>query len=228
MAQRPRLKIALRLVQLFLGFGLVAAAQSLVVSVSPTTIPSTGGFATVTISFQDASPTANVTALQWVTSFGPALNVSTGVPTTVQNSKPVSCPTPGCISAGTASTNLNVTAFAAGPVATYPITINSGASGQLTLTLTSVAGASTSGVMVPMTVVPTKLSITSQYDLTGDGVVDGQDVAVAVQIASKTITGGLTQCTGPFSQVKLGDGSPGACSIAALVQVLRAATGIIQ
>ena len=195
-----------------------AAGQSLNVSVSPAAVYP-GGTAVATLTFADATPSANIAGVEWTLSL-PA-GVTAGTPAagaaTTGTSKVISCNQLECIDVGS-GTPLNVTAIAGGVVATIPLTVPAtAAAGPGAIALSSALAANTSGVAVPMTTSAATLTVLSRYDLNSDGVVDGADVQIALNEAL-----GASPCTAPFSLVD------GKCGPAGAVLEILAALGLVH
>jgi hypothetical protein len=157
-------------------------AQSVTVSVSPASISSAGGTATLTLTFADASPSVNMAGVQWTLTPPSGATIGTPAAGAASTGKVISCGTGSfaalCVDAGTGTT-LNAMAMSSGILATLPVTIAAGVtSGPLSFALTGLLGANTAGSAVTLTTTAAILTITSKYDLNGDGLVNSADVQI--------------------------------------------------
>lgn len=195
-------------------FCLTLHAQQLNLSLNPATVQS-GGTTTATLTFQDTSPTDNITAVQWNAAL-PA-GVSFGVAATVVANKSTTCNGTECVLAGTPdpTTHLvNVTPLVSGAVVTFPVTVTA-KPGTAMLTLQGLSAANNLGSAVAITSTGATLTITgSKYDLDGNGAVDYNDAVVALRQVL-----GLVACTNANF---LNDG----CMADDLVLELRAVLGL--
>lgn len=213
-----------KLIVLFFPF-LLAAAQSLSLSVSPASVYA-GSSSTVTasITFTDATPSANIAGLSWVLGLPAGLTMGVGTVgasgTAAQKVLTSNGTTSILIgSDGTGSSfALNQNAFTTGVIATFPVTVSTSSTpGTATLNLTTPTAASAPGALVVITATGATLTILSQYDLNGDGSVTYQDVSIML---TDFLTG---SCTGQAA--KVGDGH---CNISDVQLEIRAALGLIQ
>ncbi len=206
--------------RILIGFLLCGAAfaQSIALSVSPASVPA-GGTATLTLTYTDASPSANLAGLEWT--FAPPTGATQGTlapgAATTAAAKVISCGTAACIDAGTGPT-LNANVIASGVLATIPITVTAGTgAGPLSLALTGVQGATSAGLVAAVTTTAATLTVLSKYDLNGDGVVNSADVQIMLGEAE---TG---TCTAPSTGV--GDGK---CDVSDVVLEILASLGVIH
>lgn len=204
-------------------FSLPLLAQSVTLTVSPANV-APGGTAVLTLTFTDTSSGSSMAGAQWtltpptgVTLAAPALGAaSTAASKVIQCGSGVFAAL--CLDAGIGPT-LNANVIGAGVLATYTVTVSATATaGPIPFGLTGLLGAnSTSGSAIAITTTGASLTVTSKYDLNGDGVVNSADVQIMVADY-------LTQtCTGAAAAV--GDGK---CDITAILQEILAATGVIH
>jgi hypothetical protein len=204
---------------LFLISALIAGAQTVALSLSqPSGLP--GSTPTLSITFTDASPSANISAFEWTLSLpaGFTAGAPTQGPVSTAGQKVLTCSGLVCVDVGSdgGTVALNNTAYGSGVVATVPLTIStSAATGSASISAALVAVNAGGSVVTVPTPAPVTFAVLSIYDLTGDGVVNASDVAAAIQ---ELLAG---QCTSPFSLV--GDGK---CNLADVVMVLRVALGL--
>ena len=198
-------------------------AQSVALTVTPQKLAS-GGTAVLTLTFTDSSSSSGMAAAQWTltppagaTLAAPALGAAS-----TAAGKVIQCGTGSfaalCLDAGIGST-LNANIIGSGVLATYAVTVPAGtAPGPIPLGLTGLLGANaTAGSAVALATTGTTLTVTSIYDLNGDGVVNSADVQIMVT-AFQTPT-----CTGAAAAV--GDGK---CDITGVMQEILAALGVIH
>jgi hypothetical protein len=214
----------MKLALLFFPF-LLAAAQSLSLSVSPASVYAGSSTpVTASITFTDASPTANIAGFGWTLTLPTGLTAGAGTVGAQGTAAQKVLTSNGALSIligsdGTGSSfPLNQNAFTSGIVATFPITVSTSSTpGQVNLTLTNVAAASAPGAAVTITATGATLTILDQYDLNGDGTVNSADVLIM-------LTDFLSSsCTGQAG--KVGDGK---CGISDVELEIRAALGLIQ
>jgi hypothetical protein len=123
-----------------------------------------GGVATLTLTFVDSVPTANVSAVQWTLVLPPGVTAALAVPGEAALSAAKKTPCNGllCFAYG-----VNMQVFQSGVVAMIPITIPSTIPpGPLTFRLTKLIAASPGGDPVTVTSTPATLVIIPQYDTT--------------------------------------------------------------
>lgn len=192
------------------------AAQSLNLSVNPTTVRA-GGTATLTLTFTDGTPSASIAGLQWTLGVPASITpgtVTSGAASTAA-AKVITCGPAACLAAGTGAT-LNANAFGGGVVSTYPLTVAVGtAPGSLAISLSNVVAADSNGMAVLTLTAGATLTVLSRYDVTGDGLVNSADVAAVLG----QVTGGSCT-TGDVS----GDGK---CNIVDVTLTILAALGRI-
>ena len=194
-------------VLLFVAFTGLSLAQSLSVTVTPTTAHP-GDTATVTVSFVDSAPSSAVAGFSGsLTVNGTAYTLPSCVQSTLMTTEQKVCSISGAnflvigSGGGTASWLDNFTSMASGIMLTVPITVPA-ATGptSLPITISGAAGASTSGAPVALSVVPTTLAVAcSLYAVTGDCTSSQADVNAMVSAAL-----GKTACTGLLALVGSG------------------------
>lgn len=196
------------------------SAQSLTLSLSPASLQA-GQSTTLTISYTDATPSSNTAAIEWALSLPAGITAgsySAGSALTTAG-KLINCGPSACVAAGDGAT-LNDTVIASGPIATVPLTVTSTtAPGTLTVTLTSLLGATaTNPSTVTLTVNSPTVTVLSRYDLNGDGLVNAADVTIMLN----EVIGSAT-CSG--QSLNVGDGK---CDVEDLEFEILAALGIIH
>lgn len=182
------------LVALFAGC-LIAAAQSVSLSVSPSSVPA-GGTATVTLNFVDSSPSGNMAGLQWVLTLPTGITAGTGSigASAIAGQKQLTCNNALCLLIGSGAPPAvlpNASPFISGAIVSFPLTVGSSvAPGQATIALSGLMAADTSGLFLAISSTGGTLTVLSKYDLTGNGKVDDADIAVSLSQAL-----GQTACT---------------------------------
>jgi hypothetical protein len=200
--------------------GGAASAQSVALSVSPASVLQ-GGSATLTLTYADAVPTANLAGIQWTLTL--PMGVTAGAPAMgaagTAAGKVLSCGAAApviCILIGD-GTPLNQTAIGSGVLATVPLTVAASAFGTLTLSLSGTLGATAPGLAAAVSATSAALAVISKYDLNGDGMVNSADVAIMLSDAE------AGTCTG--AAVGVGDGK---CGLADVELEILAALGVIH
>jgi hypothetical protein len=215
-----------RLMRYLLGlmlFSAFASGQTITASLSQAAIQA-GGSSTLTLTFADASPSANVAGIEW--EMNPPTGVTVGTPVIgaagTAAGKVVTC-TPGgtvpiiCIEVGDGTT-LNDTAFASGVLATIPLSFAATVpKGSITVTFVAFGASTAPSSQIAMMVNLVPETILSKYDLNGDGSVNASDVLIMLQEA---LSG---TCTG--QSLNVGDGK---CGISDVELEIEAALGKIN
>ncbi len=139
----------------------------------------------------DLTPGTPVAGLQWTFNYPagvPGVSWNTGAASTAAG-KSVSCAPPSasqiCLSIG-----FNTTNFGAGQIATASIPIPLAIRGPITFSLTNVIGSDASGNAVAVTGGTATVTVTSPFDINGDGKVDSMDLGIVI---SQIL--GVTPCT---------------------------------
>ena len=189
------------------------AAQTLTLSLSPPSVYP-GQSVTLTLTYTDSAVSANVAGLEWSYVLPAGLTLATPVIGTAGTTaaKTLACNGPLCIVYG-----LNITTFGSGAVATATITVPSTqAAGTMSVSLSQAEGATDQGVAVNLVVGPSvSVLVLNKADLNGDGVVNIDDVQIALSQAL-----GTTGCTN-------GDiNGNGKCDLIDVLLVVKAALGI--
>ena len=202
---------------------LVQAAGGTTASLTESISPASGALgstATLTLTFADSSPSANIAGFEWtlalpggMTAGAPALGAAS-----TAASKAINCNGVECIILGDGST-LNQTVFASGIIATIPLTLSPTASlGSVQIALDNVIAPNAGGSAVAISTTPISFSIGSVYDLNGDGVGNAANVTIALNEAL-----GITSCAPPFSAV-----GNGKCDATGVELEVLAALGVIH
>ena len=202
----------MRLLIVFLTFVSALVAQSLNLSMAAGT---SGPLVTVT--FADATPSANVAGLQFTLTLPAGVTAAAPIAGTASASKLITCAGLVCVDVGDGAT-LNATPFASGPLMSFQLS-GSPTSSPGTIALSNVLGAtSVNASTVNLT---TNTLTMSKYDLNSDGLVNATDVQVAVAAYQAVQAGGV--CSGLVAA--LGDGK---CDVTAIVTEILAALGVIH
>jgi hypothetical protein len=208
---------------LFVLFAAYSAAQSISLSVAPAMVSESGGSATLTLTFADAVPTANVAGLEWTLTLpaGVTAGAATIGAASMAAGKVLTCGTtvpPICVLIGDGTT-LNEAAIASGVLATMPLTVAaSTVPGSLSILPRAVLGTTGPGMAVSIAASTINLVVDSEYDLNGDGVVNAADVAIMASEAD-----GSSTCSAPSTGV--GDGK---CGLIDVELEILAALGVIH
>lgn len=193
----------------------LANAQSLNLSVSPASVKA-GGSSTLTITWQDAATSTNTAAFQW-TAGGATIGAGSAGTALTSAGKSLACNGATCIGVSE-STPLNNNPIASGVLATVPLSVPTGtAPGPLTISLSGVVAVNTTGSQVTVTSAPVTLTVLSNYDLNGDGVVNLTDVLSAV-----------AQAVGSQSCSTADVNGDGKCNVIDVELVIEAALGLIH
>lgn len=177
----------------FLLCASLALAQSIDLSFSGSTTP--GSSATLSLTFTDASPSANIAGLEWGLTL--PTGITAGVPVLgaagTAAAKAVNCGTGNtpCILAGTGSP-LNDTAIASGVLVTVPLSIPlTQPVGSGTVALSNLTAVNSGGSAVSITSSSATLQILSPFDLNADGQVNAADVLIMLNAVL-----GIQPCAG--------------------------------
>jgi hypothetical protein len=151
----PLVKLALLMLM-----AVAAAGQSVTLSLSSSSMFQSGGAVTLTLTFADLFPTADMGGLQWVvsgtgvTAGTPTLGAaSTAVPAAVQ------CGPVICIDTGAVDATPNDNPFASGVLMTIPLTVAPTAAGPLVISLTGVVASDITGEPIVVTIIPVTLTM---------------------------------------------------------------------
>jgi len=190
-------------------------AQSLTLSLNPASSQA-GQNTTLTVAYQDASPSANAAGIEWQLNLPAGVTAGTpaaGAAATAAN-KVVTCGVAACLVIGDGAV-LNDTVIGSGVLATIPLTLSTNAvSGSVTMTALGVTATTPSSIA--LTINPATLTILSPYDLNGDGSVNAADVGIMI---NEFLSG---TCSG--QSLKVADGK---CSIVAVEYEILAAIGVV-
>ncbi len=168
--------MSLKFLVLLAGLTGSLSAQSLSMSATPLSVRA-GQSVTVRVSYNTSAP--DVAGLQWTLAIPGSLTASQvmGVAGSAA-SKQLACgPTGICILYG-----INQTLIGSGDIAVYTITFPSTAvSGNYTFALSGIQGVTSSANPFPVAApaTPTIVTVLSNFDLDGDGLITSSDVGIA-------------------------------------------------
>lgn len=209
-----------RLFAFLFAAAILATAQSIGLSVAPASV-APGGIATLSLTYTDAVPSANIAGIEWSLTLpaGVTAGASTLGAASSGAAKVLTCGPAICLLIGNGATP-NETAIGSGVLATIPVTVSAAtAPGALSISLAAVSGATGPGLLAAVTTTPATLTVSSKYDLNGDGSVTTADITLMLNITDGT----TATCAAPASGV--GDGK---CGLIDVELEILAVLGVIH